>query len=67
MRLLPQRPNTWVAVPLFMVFIVIMMPATLTLRLGQINAFIAVLMLLDAWLLQTDSSFAGMGPASRPH
>ena len=60
-RMLPQRPNNWAIAPVFIAFIVIMMPATLTLRLGQVNAAIAMLLLLDAWLLQTDSSFAGIG------
>ncbi|MEO8694877.1 MAG: glycosyltransferase 87 family protein [Acidimicrobiales bacterium] len=60
-RMLPQRPAAWVAVPLFVIFLVFMMPSTLTLRLGQINALIALLVVLDAVLLDHDSSFAGFG------
>ncbi|MEO5840142.1 MAG: glycosyltransferase 87 family protein [Acidimicrobiales bacterium] len=60
-RMLPRRPAAWFAVPLFVIFIVFMMPATLTLRLGQINAVIALLVLLDAVLLDHDSAFAGFG------
>jgi alpha-1,2-mannosyltransferase len=60
-RMLPRRPATWIAVPLFIIFILFMMPSTLTLRLGQINAMIALLVLLDAVLLDRDSVFAGIG------
>lgn len=60
-RMLPQRPDGWAVMPLCIVFIVFMMPATLTLRLGQINAAIALLVLLDAVLLERDSPFAGFG------
>jgi len=60
-RMLPRRPATRLAVPAFFIFIVFMMPSTLTLRLGQINAMIALLVLLDAVLLDHDSVFAGFG------
>jgi alpha-1,2-mannosyltransferase len=60
-RMLPQRPDIPAAAPVFIGFLIFMMPSTLTLRLGQINAIVAVLILLDAWLLARDSSFAGIG------
>ena len=60
-RMLPRRPEMWLSVPLFISFLIFMMPATLTLRLGQINAVVAALVLLDAVLLERGSRFAGAG------
>src|SRR5205823_1887133 len=60
-RLLPQRPAALATVPLYIAFLVFMMPATLTLRLGQIDALIALLILADVVLLRRDSSLAGLG------
>jgi len=53
------RPR--VLVPLVVAVGVWTMPVTLTARLGQVNALIAALVVLDVWLVRRASGAAGVG------
>lgn len=61
LRSLPRLPTTDLHRAAAVTLLLLMMPATLTLRMGQINAFVGLLVMLDVLLLQRESRWAGVG------
>jgi alpha-1,2-mannosyltransferase len=61
LRLLPRPPATHLHQAAAATLLLLMMPVALTLRMGQINAFVGLLVLLDVVLLQRGSRWAGVG------
>jgi alpha-1,2-mannosyltransferase len=60
-RALPDPPKWPAFVPLFVAFGLLTTPVVLTTRLGQINAFLALLVLVDCLSARRDNPFTGIG------
>jgi alpha-1,2-mannosyltransferase len=59
-RALPGATRPWVR-SVGCAFILVSMPVRLTLELGQVNGLIALLMVVEVWLLGRESRGAGVG------
>ena len=60
-RALPDPPRWPAFVPLFVAFGLLTTPVVLTTRLGQVNAFLALIVLIDCLSARRERGFTGIG------